>query len=117
MSMQKREGNELFSVDRLYRGFDVPVIRFPAEWAIKLNPPFAGAICRFSAILGECSISVYLDGYNNLGIWTEAGKPAPYWEAYPIKDDTARFAMADTKGLLKAIAAEFRRQERKRRPK
>lgn len=86
----------------------IPFISFPKEWLIKIMPPFAGAVVRFSAKhpdLPDC-ISVYLDCYDTLGFYGE-----PYWEAYSINGDTFRCPMADTNALLCAIDDEFTRRK------
>ena len=90
----------------------LPTFSFPANYVVKIIPPFAGAIIRFVVGLAEnkdASVSVYLDGYNELGLWqTElTGDPYKdaYWEIYPDVDgENARFAFDDTKALFDAIA-------------
>ena len=80
----------------------IPAITFDPEWSVKVIPPFGGAMVRFIVISGPHRISVYLDCNNALGFMN-----APYWEAYPIADDTARFSLDDVDGLLAAIRAEI----------
>jgi hypothetical protein len=77
-----------------WRG-QIPALKFPADWAITITPPFGCAMVRFRVNDG---ISVYLDCHDALGIMGE-----PYWEVYPVDGDTARFLMHNTDGLLKAI--------------
>lgn len=83
---------------------EVPVITFKSGWEVRIIPPFAGAMARF---LVSCpgtdeEISVYLDCHDALGYMGY-----PYWEAYPIDGDTARFDMADTVGLVECIDKEL----------
>lgn len=82
---------------------EIPFIKFPKDWEVKIIPPFAGAVVRFLVNTPKRKrISVYLDCYENLGYFG-----GPHWEVYPDKDDNnARFAMSDTEGLLKCIAGK-----------
>lgn len=87
----------------------IPYLVFPADWQVRIIPPFAGAVCRFNARLkGQKGhgVSVYLDWHENLGFF--GGKP--YWEAYPIDDNNERFALDKVKDLIKAIDAELRKK-------
>lgn len=83
---------------------EIPFINFPAEWSVKVIPPFAAAIVRFLVCKKgkestPNSISVYLDGYETLGCMDE-----PYWEIYPGDDgDTERCRMNSIDDLLDAI--------------
>jgi hypothetical protein len=80
----------------------VPFIRFPADWDVRVIPPFAGALARFIVRLpdGETR-SVYLDVNNSLGFY--ADPPEPYWEVYPYQGDTGRCDMADVEELIRMI--------------
>lgn len=85
---------------------EIPYLKFPAQWEVKIMPPFAAAIVRFG--VKTCNgdrVSVYLDCYNHLGCFVaDDGTPLPYWEVYPASNgDTARFAMNDTSGLIAEI--------------
>ena len=51
-------------------------------------------------------ISVYLDWYDALGFMG-----APYWEAYSIEGDTARFMLEETSALISAIDGELKKKE------
>jgi hypothetical protein len=80
----------------------LPFIQFPAEWKIKVIPPFGGALARFVVQLPSGEIkSVYFDAYNSLGRW-----PRPYWEVYPFKNDVGRCNIGDVAKLLEMIADE-----------
>ena len=86
---------------------EIPYIRFPASWEVKVIPPFRGAIVRFRVrnTRGK-EISVYLDCYDTLGCYG-----SPYWEIFPAADnDIARYAMNDIDGLLKGLKASMRRR-------
>lgn len=82
---------------------EIPFIKFDKDWEIKIVPPFMGAVVRFRVKSGTKEISVYLDCYSVLGFAS-----SPYWEAYPIGGDTARFGLKDTEDLLKAIREEIK---------
>lgn len=83
---------------------EIPAIRFPSHWKVRIIPPFAAAMVRFSVTTDEREnqrdISVYLDCYEMLGFWDGQ----PYWEIYPSADgDTWRYAMNDIDGLIAGI--------------
>ena len=84
----------------------IPYMRFPHDWEVKIIPPVTGAVIRFLARKNDKEISVYLDCYNNLGV-----QNSPYWEAYPIGEDTARFHWHDWQGLLDCMEVEFNKKE------
>ena len=91
--------------DRWYK--EIPFIKFPASWEVKIIPPFGGAVVRFRVrnTRGK-EISVYLDCYDTLGCYG-----SPYWEIFPAADDDiARYAMNDIDGLLKGLKAAMRRR-------
>lgn len=79
----------------------IPFINFPAEWEVKVIPPFGGAIVRFIVKHKQTqkTCSVYLDCYSELGACS-----TPYWEIYPYENDCYRCYMEKTEDLLKAIA-------------
>jgi len=78
---------------------EIPFLKFPTEWMVKVSPPSVGAVVRFQIKKGEAWVSIYLDCYENLGFY--GGKP--YWEVYPYNDDTFRCGINDTDELLNAI--------------
>lgn len=89
---------------------EIPYIAFPAEWEVKIVPPFTGAIVRFwIRPKGNEKIhcSIYLDCYDVLGCY---GKP--YWEVYPHDSDIFRCDMNDTEALLNAIKESFEQQSK-----
>ena len=77
---------------------EIPYIRFPSEWEIKIIPPFGGAMARFLVKIGIKEISVYLDCHGSLGACD-----TPYWEVYPYNDDVYRCDMNETAELINAI--------------
>lgn len=85
---------------------EIPWIRFPAHWRVKILPSHTGSVCRFLVETAGDAISVYLDCYDQLGNFGQ-----PYWEAYPIDSDTARVAMNDVDGLIAIIEKELTRPQ------
>ncbi len=96
--LKSREVEEIFEWDKWME--EVPYLKFPSDWEIKVVPPFAGAIVRFRVKKGNADISVYLDCYDILGCMGR-----PYWEIYPYSSEeyTFRCSMNDTDELLEAI--------------
>ena len=94
---------------------EIPYLKFPRTWLVKVVPPYAGAITRFHVTtekieaLNVNPISVYLDAYQTLGFWPT---DEPYWEIYPYKDDISRYAMSDTKNLIKDIGKALKSAEK-----
>jgi hypothetical protein len=80
----------------------IPFIRFPADWDIKIVPPFSWATIRFAVRKWDKIRSVYLDCYGKL--WA---RYEPYWELYPYLWDCFRCDMNDVDVLLKAIEDSF----------
>lgn len=83
---------------------EIPFIKWPNDWEIKIIPPFGAAIVRFLVNTPKAKgLSVYLDCYNYLGYYDL--KQTPYWELYPASDgDVFRCEMKDTESLIKAIS-------------
>jgi hypothetical protein len=93
------ESAKLFEYDKWIES--LPFIQFPAHWEVKVIPPFTGAIIRFRIreVNKPHEISVYFDGYDQLGSYG-----SPYWEIYPDTiGDVSRYSMYDTKNLLIGI--------------
>lgn len=83
----------------------IPYIKFPANWEVKIIPPFGGAVVRFLVKLpDEQPKSVYLDCFGRLGYMDH-----PYWEVYPYKGDVGRCDIHDTKKLLQMIKNKSKR--------
>lgn len=80
----------------------MPFIQFPADWAIQVVPPFAGAIALFRVRLPSGSVkSIYFDAFGALGFFD-----GPYWEVYPVQGENQRCSAADVTELLRLIADE-----------
>lgn len=81
----------------------IPAFKIEPDWLIQIIPPFISAIVRFRISKENFKehkfISVYLDGYELLGYC--GGNP--YWEVYPVDDDTWRCDMDDIDGLMEGI--------------
>ena len=58
-------------------GSEIPALDFEKEWDVKIIPPFGGAVIRFYIEYNGKHVSVYFDGYSELGC-----VPEPYWEYY-----------------------------------
>ena len=92
----------------------MPYISFPADWQIRIIPPYHGAIVRFlvSKVNLLNNVSVYLDCYDLL-------KPPygePYWEVHPYgnnEDDVYRCPMNNVDDLLNAIEKSLEQVKRK----
>jgi hypothetical protein len=81
---------------------EIPYIQFPAEWQIRVIPPFGGLIARFNVKLPSgLEKSIYLDYYDRAGCVGH-----PYWEVYPVQGDCGRCSRDDVAELLKLIADE-----------
>lgn len=94
----------LYEYDRVMdtRGWGrrIPFLDFPEGWKIKVIPPFGGAVIRFLVSEdGESWVSIYMDGYENLGYF--GGEP--YWEVYPVDGDVGRVELDETDALLEMI--------------
>lgn len=85
----------------------IPYIQFPADWKVKIIPPFGDAVVRFVVELPSGKTkSVYLDCRSSLGYFGGVDKPTPYWEVYPHRGDTARCHRENVELLLSYIADE-----------
>lgn len=86
---------------------ELPYLQFPAHWQVKIYPAFVGAVIRFRVKDAKTpdgeSISVYFDGYNNLGI-----EEKPYWEVYPVNGETSRFLLGDEDSMIAEIEKGLR---------
>ncbi|OJW21229.1 MAG: hypothetical protein BGO49_24775 [Planctomycetales bacterium 71-10] len=83
----------------------LPWLTLPPGFSFKVTFPFGGAAARFRVCktgAPDRSISIYLDVKNVLGYCH-----GPYWEAYPIDGDAARFSIEDGEGLIAAIVREL----------
>lgn len=85
----------------------IPYIKFSSTWEVKIIPPFMGAMARFLVQKGKAKVSVYLDCHEHLGFYG-----GPYWEIFPVNNDTARCDINDIKKLLKYIKQSIREQSK-----
>ena len=83
----------------------IPKLNFPEDWDITILPPFGGAMIRFVVTVKTAKVSVYLDCHDNLGVVGQ-----PYWEMYPLQDDTFRCMMDDVESLFDAINQSIKAQ-------
>ena len=87
-----------------------PWLTLPPGFSFKVTFPFTGAAARFRIRKDDKpdrKVSVYLDTQHVLGYFGGLEEPEPYWEAYPINGDTARFAMHESDELIQAIVHEL----------
>lgn len=84
---------------------NMPAMKFPSDWLVRIIAPFGGATARFHASLeGKGSgVSVYFDTTKALGCYD-----GPYWEAYPINGDIERFGLGEEAKMIAAIDNELR---------
>ena len=87
----------------------IPALHFEKEWDVKIIPPFGGAVIRFYINHNGKHVSVYLDGYSELGYMVdENDKPIPYFEYYDGEEcyryyiDESEQMMADIKNFLES---------------
>ena len=90
-------------------GSIIPALHFEKEWDVKIIPPFGGAVIRFYINYNGKHVSVYLDGYSELGYMVdENDKPIPYWEYYDGEEcyryyiDESEQMMEDIKKFLES---------------
>lgn len=81
----------------------LPTFHFDKEWDVKIIPPFAGAIIRFTIDYKNKHVSVYFDGYSELGyVCNEEEKPIPYFEYYD-GEDTYRYCLNEADKMMDDI--------------
>lgn len=86
----------------------LPYLHFKEKYEVKIIPPFAGALARFVVKYNDKLVSVYFDGYSKLGwMYDNNDEPIPYFEAYPIEDDTRRYFITDSDQMMKDIESEL----------
>lgn len=84
----------------------MPPLHFKQDWAVRVIPPFGGAIVRFWIDYNGRHVSCYLDCYNELGFYN-----GPYWELYPYQDDVWRCGMMETDKLMEKITEVLEENE------
>lgn len=88
-----------------FRGWieKLPVFHFDKEWNVKIIPPFAGAVIRFTIDYKNKHVSVYFDGYSELGyVYDEEEKPIPYFEYYD-GENTYRYYLDEADKMMDDI--------------
>ena len=84
----------------------LPWIQFPADWKVKVIPPYGDAVVRFLVTLPDGKEkSVYHDSRASLGLYFGDGDELiPYWEVYPVNGDIGRCGTDEVELLLEMIA-------------
>jgi hypothetical protein len=86
----------------------IPALHFPKSWAVKIIPPFAGAMARFLVTHKGAQVSVYADFNEALGCFG-----APHWEIYPgVSGENERFPIADAETLMREITKSLRKRSK-----
>lgn len=81
----------------------LPRFNFDKEWDVQIIPPFGGAIIRFCIKYKDKQVSVYFDGYSELGyMFDENDKPIPYFEYYD-GTDCHRYYMHESEKMMNDI--------------
>lgn len=82
---------------------EIPALHFEKEWDVQIIPPFSGAVIRFCIKHNGKHVSVYFDGYSELGYMVDDNdNPIPYFEYYDGKD-CHRYYMNETEQMMKDI--------------
>jgi hypothetical protein len=89
----------------------IPFLSFPSHWKVKIIPPITMAVARFwirtDKMPKDERVSVYLDWHDRLGFVGE-----PYWEVYPVENDTHRCLLNETDELIETIAKALKALEK-----
>lgn len=81
----------------------IPSLHFEKEWDVKIIPPFAGALIRFTIDYNGKHVSVYLDGYSELGwMYNDNDEPIPYFEYYD-GEECYRYYMNESEKMMEDI--------------
>lgn len=81
----------------------IPAFHFEKEWDVKIIPPFAGALIRFTIDYNGKHVSVYFDGYSELGyMYDDNDNPIPYFEYYD-GEDIHRYYMDESEQMMEDI--------------
>ena len=83
-------------------GKKIPALHFEKEWDVKIIPPFGGAIIRFTIDYNNKHVSVYFDGYSELGYMYEGEDPIPYFEYYD-GNECYRYFLNETDEMITDI--------------
>lgn len=81
----------------------IPKLHFKEEWEVTIIPPFARALTRFYVDYNSRHVSVYFNGYSQLGyMYDENNAPIPYFETY-YNEETRRYYIDETDCMMKDI--------------
>ena len=81
----------------------LPAFNFDKKWDVQIIPPFGGAIIRFCIKYNDKQVSVYFDGYSELGYMVdENDEPVPYFEYYD-GTDCHRYYMHESEKMMDDI--------------
>ena len=84
-------------------GSKIPALHFEKEWNVKIIPPFGGAVIRFYISYNNKNVSVYFDGYSELGhMVDENDEPIPYFEYYD-GEDCHRYYIDESEDMMNDI--------------
>ena len=82
----------------------IPALHFEKEWDVKIIPPFGGAVIRFYIDYNGKHVSVYFDGYSELGyVVDKNNKPIPYFEYYD-GEECYRYYIDETEDMMADIS-------------
>lgn len=82
---------------------ELPYLHFKKEWKVKIIPPFGGTVIRFCISYKDKWVSVYFDGYSELGsMIDERGCCVPYFE-YCDGEDFYRYPMDESDRMMNDI--------------
>ena len=87
---------------------EIPALHFEKEWDVKIIPPFGGAVIRFHINHNGKHVSVYFDGYSELGYMVdENDKPIPYskvnyadWKVSPDGTDSRAYTQYNSANYI-----------------
>lgn len=81
----------------------MPVFHFDKEWDVKIIPPFAGALTRFTISYNGKWVSVYFDAYSALGwVYDDEDNPLPYFECYN-GENTYRYLLDESEQMMRDV--------------
>jgi len=86
---------------------EIPFIRFPMHWQVRILPPFIGAVVRFEVKYKDILVRVALDCYGLL----EYSELPQCWSITSMYSDIQTCAMEDTEELIKLIEQTFNKHE------
>ena len=74
-------------------GARIPALHFEKEWDVKIIPPFGGAVIRFYINYNGKHVSVYLDGYSELGYMVDENDKPIYEGRFNLGAISLHFPM------------------------